>query len=304
MPRVRFAEPARSRGLQRGAERADDHRGERRVAPAEPRSSTPAGPRVNREGFPGNPWLMPVIPSSALGLPTLPQDTATSARPGALRMNEPSEADPLIARAAAGDQAAFQQLFRQHRDTVARVVHRFLGPSHELEDVVQDVFVHVYRSLPSFRGDSKFSTWLYRLTANVTKMHLRKKRSRPRFADVPVPETREDSPQERPDDVAERNERVEALYRLLDRLAEKKRTVLVLHDLEGLAAKDIAEIVDAPVLTVRTRLFYARKELYAALAEEPALASVVARFLDELPGRPAAEAEDTSSERASKGART
>ncbi|MCB9600811.1 MAG: sigma-70 family RNA polymerase sigma factor [Sandaracinus sp.] len=194
--------------------------------------------------------------------------------------------DPLVARAKEGDQAAFQALFRQHRDAVARTVHRFLGPSADLEDVVQDVFVHVYRSLPSFRGDAKFTTWLYRLTANVTKMHLRRARSRPRFADVQVPEATDDATAGRPDELVERNERVAALYRLLDRLSDKKRTVLVLHDLEGLQAKEIAEIVDCPVLTVRTRLFYARKELYAALAEEPALAALMDRFLEELPGRP------------------
>ncbi|MEM9071159.1 MAG: sigma-70 family RNA polymerase sigma factor [Myxococcota bacterium] len=184
--------------------------------------------------------------------------------------------DPLIVRAQAGEEAAFQELFRNYRETVARIVHRVMGPSNEIEDVVQDVFIHVFRSIGGFRGDAKFTTWLYRLTANVTKMHLRRKRSRPRFADVPVPEGQADSaPVEQPDAAAERNERIAALYRLVDRLSDKKRTVLVLHDFEGLAAKEIAEIVDAPVLTVRTRLFYARKELYAALREEPTLAAVV-----------------------------
>ena len=184
--------------------------------------------------------------------------------------------DPLIARAQAGDEAAFQEIFHTYKETVARVVHRVMGPSHEIEDVVQDVFIHVFRSIGKFRGDAKFTTWLYRLTANVTKMHLRRKRSRPRFADVPVPESRpEGADVEQPDAVAERRERIDALYRLVDRLSEKKRTVLVLHDFEGLPAKEIAEIVEAPVLTVRTRLFYARKELYAALDEEPALAAVV-----------------------------
>ena len=207
---------------------------------------------------------------------TLPR-TAASTRP----------VDPLIARAKEGDEAAFHEIFRTYRETVARIVHRVMGPSHEIEDVVQDVFIHVFRSIHSFRGDAKFTTWLYRLTANVTKMHLRKKRSRPRFADVPVPEGRTDSkPVEQPDDVAERNERIDALYRLVDRLSEKKRTVLVLHDFEGLPAKEIAEIVEAPVLTVRTRLFYARKELYAALTEEPSLATVVESLMGDLPGKP------------------
>ena len=195
--------------------------------------------------------------------------------------------DSVIARAQAGDEAAFQELFLAHRDTVARVVHRIMGPSSEVEDVVQDVFIHVYRSIGSFRGDSKFSTWLYRLASNVTKMHLRKKRSRPRTIDVPVPEQRsEEPPAERPDQALDRQRRITALYRLVDRLSDKKRAVLVLHDFEGLSAKEISEQVDAPVLTVRTRLFYARKELYAALAEEPALAQMVSQLMPELPGKP------------------
>jgi len=203
--------------------------------------------------------------------------------------------DPLIARAQAGDEAAFRELFIAHRDTVARIVHRYMGPSSEVEDVVQDVFVHVYRSIAKFRGDSKFTTWLYRLTANVTKMHLRKKRSRPRTVDAPVPERRpEDAPVETPDLAIARQRRIDALYRLVDRLSEKKRDVLVLHDFEGLSAKEIAERVDAPVLTVRTRLFYARKELYAALAEEPALAQLVEQLMPDLPGKPRTETEGRS----------
>ena len=196
--------------------------------------------------------------------------------------------DPVIARAQEGDETAFQELFLAHRETVARVVHRIMGPSADVEDVVQDVFIHVFRSIRSFRGDSKFSTWLYRLSANVTKMHLRKKSSRPRTVDVPVPEQRsEDAPVETPDLALDRQRRIDALYRLIDRLSEKKRVVLVLHDLEGLTAAEISERVDAPVMTVRTRLFYARKELYAALAEEPSLAQVVDRLMEDLPGRPA-----------------
>jgi RNA polymerase sigma-70 factor (ECF subfamily) len=170
---------------------------------------------------------------------------------------------------------------------VTRLVYRVLGPSNDVEDVVQDVFVHVYRSLPKFRGDAKFSTWLYRLTLNVARMHLRRGRSRPRFADVEVPENRRDGkPPETPDVVHERSERVRALYDLLETLSEKKRTVLVLHDLEGMPAKEIAEVVDAPVLTVRTRLFYARKELYAAIAADPRLRPAVEAILPDLPGKP------------------
>lgn len=193
----------------------------------------------------------------------------------------------LIARAQRGDTAAFRQLFLRHREQVSRIVFRMIGPSADVEDVVQEVFLNVYRSLPSFRGDAKFSTWLYRLATNVTRMHLRRGRSRPKFADVEVPEApRESRPPDGPDELIERAERVRALYRLLEGLSEKKREVLILHDLEGVPAKEIAELSGIPVLTVRTRLFYARKELYAALADEPSLRAVMEVLMDQLPGRP------------------
>lgn len=193
----------------------------------------------------------------------------------------------LVDRALSGEAAAFREIFRVHRQDVARLVYRMLGPSPDVDDVVQDVFLHVFRSLPSFRGDSRFSTWLYRLTVNVTRMHLRRARSRPRFADVEIPEApaegaRDDSPEA----LSDRAERVRALYRLLDGLTEKKREVIVLHDFEGVQAKDIAEMIGVPVLTVRTRLFYARKELYAAMAKEPSLASALETLAAELPGKP------------------
>jgi RNA polymerase sigma-70 factor (ECF subfamily) len=202
-----------------------------------------------------------------------------------LRRMDPSL--PLIERALAGDASAFREIFVQHRGDVARLVYRMLGPSPDVDDVVQDVFLHVYRSLGSFRGDARFSTWLYRLTVNVTRMHLRRARSRPRFSDVEVPEAPgEDARDEGPDAHVERADRVRTLYRLLESLSEKKREVLVLHDFDGVAAKDIAELLSVPVLTVRTRLFYARKELYAAMSSEPSLANVLSVLGGDLHGKP------------------
>ena len=181
---------------------------------------------------------------------------------------------PLIARAAAGDTAAFRQLYERHRTDVARLVYRMLGPRNEVDDVIQEVFVQVHKSLKDFRGQSKFSTWLHRVTVNVVLMHRRAARSRPTFADEPPAEPSLRSAELTPDEDAQRRERMRAFARLLDRLAEKKRLVFVLHELEGIAPSEIAKIVGAPVLTVRTRLFYARRELEAMFAEEPALASL------------------------------
>lgn len=181
-----------------------------------------------------------------------------------------AEVDEIVERAQKGDRGAFRELFRRHRADVARLAYRMLGNATDLEDIVQEVFLQVHRSLGDFRGQSKFSTWLHRVTVNVVLMSRRAARSRPVFA----PEALSDNEPDcgvRPDDEAARGRRLEAFRRVLDRLPEKKRTVFVLHEIEGLAPADISQIVDAPVLTVRTRLFYARREICELMREEPAL---------------------------------
>lgn len=181
-------------------------------------------------------------------------------------------ADDVVSRCQQGDQAAFRVLFERHRGEVARLVYRVLGPTNDLEDVVQDVFVQVYRSISEFRGSSRFSTWLHRLAVNVALMNRRAKRSRPNLSDELPADTA--APGIGPDDDVIRRERVRVFYSLLDRMAEKKRTVFILHEIEGLSPSEIAEIVGAPALTVRTRLFYARRELIQLLREQPALAGL------------------------------
>jgi RNA polymerase sigma-70 factor (ECF subfamily) len=200
-------------------------------------------------------------------------DAAHDAGARKVRPRMPDE-ERLIARAAAGETAAFRQLYERHRADVARLVYRMLGNRSDFEDVIQEVFVQVYRSLKDFRGQAKFSTWLHRVTVNVVLMHRRSARSRPVFADEPPGDGLLRSDDVRPDDDAERRERVRAFGRLLARLADKKRIVFVLHELEGIAPGEIARIVGAPVLTVRTRLFYARRELEGMLREEPSLAGI------------------------------
>ena len=187
------------------------------------------------------------------------------------------EAD-LIARAAKGETPAFRVLYQRHRGDVARLVHRMLSGSPDVDDVVQEVFVQVFRSLKDFRGQSKFSTWVHRVAVNVVLMHRRAARSRPTYAAELPPEHTPDGNSVLPDEDADRRARVRIFAKLLDQLAEKKRTVFVLHELEGISPQEIATIVGAPVLTVRTRLFYARRELEALMAQEPALAQVRGTF--------------------------
>ncbi len=187
----------------------------------------------------------------------------------------PSAVPALVARVQGGDAAAFGQLYREHRDVVARLVFRVLGPTSELEDVVQEVFLQVHRSIGRFRGQSQFSTWLHRVTVNVALQQIRRRKSQPiAYVTDPV-DLPEETNDETPLDRTLTRERLAAVYRALDTLAPKKRAVLVLHDLESVPAAEIARIVDSNVLTVRTRLFYARREFNLALEKEPAFRGVL-----------------------------
>ena len=188
-------------------------------------------------------------------------------------VTEPAEMDDLVRRAQRGDRVAFAALFRRHRSDVARLVFRMLGPRADIEDVVQEVFLQVHKSLGEFRGQARFTTWLHRVTVNVVLMTRRAAKSRPVFAGEPVSDA-EPAHGILPDEDAARRARIAAFWRVLDKLADKKRTVFVLHELEGKTPAEIAEIVDAPVLTVRTRLFYARRELAEMMREEPSLAQL------------------------------
>jgi RNA polymerase sigma-70 factor (ECF subfamily) len=184
-----------------------------------------------------------------------------------------SAEDDLIGRCRAGDAGAFRELFRLYRVDVTRLLQRMVGRQADLEDLLQEVFVQIHRSIKTFRAESRLSTWIYRVAVNVALMHRRAAKSRPLIIATPHEPVLldESSP---PDEELSRRRRVEALYRLLDRVSDKKRVVYVLHELEGMSPNEISKVVGAPVLTVRTRLFYARRELLGMLREEPSLAAI------------------------------
>jgi RNA polymerase sigma-70 factor, ECF subfamily len=192
--------------------------------------------------------------------------------------------EELVERFARGETSAFSELFRRHQPSVTRLVSRMLGvvpppraATNDLDDLVQDVFVQVYRSLGSFRGQARLSTWIYRIAVNVVLMYRRGARARPTFARSEEAPAAVD-PGLGPDDEMVQRRNVLALYRHLGQLSEKKRTVYILHEIEGLVPTEIARIVGAPVLTVRTRLFYARRELLASFREDPYLSTLLSEL--------------------------
>lgn len=176
----------------------------------------------------------------------------------------------LVERWRQGDETAFSDLFRTYRALVHGVLHHLLAGDPELEDVVQAAFLEVFRSLDRFEGRSRLSSWIARVALHVGYHHLRRKKSRPpAYAgdiDDQLPDLSAD-----PHGTAERRELIERVRLLLAKLPEKKRTVLLLNDLQGVPQEEIAEICGTNVATVRTRLFYARKELWALAAQDPVL---------------------------------
>ncbi|MGK4003044.1 sigma-70 family RNA polymerase sigma factor [Sorangium sp. So ce1036] len=221
----------------------------------------------------GHPSRRPALVVS----PSSPMTPAVAARLSPV--TEPDDVGECIRRFQSGDPAAFAEIFRRYRRDVARLVFRMLGPNADTEDVIQEVFIQVHRSLKDFRGQSKFSTWLHRVTVNAVLMARRAARSRPVLAGEPSVDLEVDRGM-LPDEDAARARRIDAFRRVIARLPEKKRIVYVLHELEGIAPAEIAEIVDAPVLTVRTRLFYARREVEAMMRGEPALAQLAAELAE------------------------
>ena len=188
--------------------------------------------------------------------------------PQPLIFGQSPETTALVQQCRLGDKDSLGQFYRTYRTEVARNLHRMLGPGRvDLEDVLQEVFIEVFRSIPRFRGDSKITTWLYRVCVNVALQRLRKRK---RLSEVQPDDKFELRDEATPARHYETQERMQAVYRILEHLAPKKRVVFVLHEIEGREPKEISDIVGAPVLTVRTRLHYARKEFYARAAQEQA----------------------------------
>lgn len=161
---------------------------------------------------------------------------------------------------------ALDDLYRAHAADVARWAGRLAGPELDVEDLVQEVFVVVRPRLAGFRGDAAITTWLFRITLNV----VRRERRRARWGrwwtsseGIDVADERDD-----PERIAERRQDVVRLYRGLDRLSEKLRTVLILHEIEGLSGDAIAALLDLEVNTVWVRLHRARKRLQSVLEEK------------------------------------
>lgn len=174
----------------------------------------------------------------------------------------------LIAETLAGQSTAFGQLVRKYQDRLYNTVVHVVGSTEDARDVVQEAFVQAFIKLGTFQQTSAFYTWLYRIAFNVAASHCRRRRPT-----VSVEQIRENSGQEPvdgnggPGQRLEREERCRQVQQALAALSDEHRTVLVLREIDGCCYETIAEVLDLPVGTVRSRLHRARLQLRGQLRE-------------------------------------
>jgi RNA polymerase sigma-70 factor (ECF subfamily) len=172
----------------------------------------------------------------------------------------PSEVD-WLARCRAGDAAAWRQLYDRHFPLVFRLSIRMGASEREAADVAQEVFLRVWRGLGSFRGDALFRTWLYRITLNEVSRVAKEGAVRRAFGAVLAMVTREEAPAARgPDRLVEQAEAFAELEAILGRMKPKQRSVFVLFEIEELSLEQIAQVLECPLETVRSRLRHARAD--------------------------------------------
>ncbi len=161
----------------------------------------------------------------------------------------------LIKRFIEGDESTFKTLVHQHKEKVRNIIYLTINRSEFVDDIAQEVFITVYKNLKHFRFESQFTTWLYRITVNKCKDHLRKMKIRSIF--VPIKETGDRGYNHINDDA----DISEIVRKSIYKLPEKLRTPLVLKDIEGFSYQEIADAVQCEVGTVKSRIFRAREGL-------------------------------------------
>ena len=184
-----------------------------------------------------------------LGAIALPHSSGT--------VNTPDADHQAIERFLAGDASAFEELYHRYQPYVYNIVHGIVQNADDARDVSQDVFLHVYDALPSFRGGSAFSTWLYRVAVNAAISYVRRERRHPHVPLDSLREFRADIDAE-PQQQATRMETQQTVQQLLAQLPEQQRAVLVLRYFQELSLDEMAEVLNCSVAAVKVRLHRAR----------------------------------------------
>ena len=168
--------------------------------------------------------------------------------------------EDLVAHAQAGDMEAFNQLVARWERPIYALAYRTLGREEDARDVVQEAFLRAYRGLKGFKGQAKFSSWLYRITLNLCRDWMRKARRAPL---IQVPETEDGmdmaeqmpSPAESVEELVNRRQMSAAVAKAMLELPEEQRVAILMKEFHGLTFQEIADALDCPLSTVKTRLY-------------------------------------------------
>ncbi len=176
--------------------------------------------------------------------------------------------EELLLRCKTGDEAALRELFHRHEKPVYSLLYRMLGRHEDAEEALADVFVKVWKNAAGFRGDAKFTTWLYRIAGNTAKDMLRSRKARPEiavddvmFAEMDIP----GAPSVDPVDTVIANDEVARIERAIQRLAEDDRLLVTLYHIQDMSLEDIAKLTGKNRTSLKVKLFRARQRLKAHL---------------------------------------
>ena len=191
-------------------------------------------------------------------------------------MTEQADADALlVARAKQGEVAAFEMLVVKYQRRIERLIGRMVRDADLVQDIAQETFIRAYRALPQFRGDSAFYTWLYRIAVNTAKKALVERKRDPLVSESSMLSTDEGeepsrvenelSDGETPEAVLATKEIAATVNAAIDALSEDLRQAIVLREIEGLSYEEIADVMNCPIGTVRSRIFRAREAIATRL---------------------------------------
>ena len=178
--------------------------------------------------------------------------------------------EELVSRSIGGDVESFNQLVLRWERPIYALAYRTLGREEDARDVCQETFLRAYRALSGFRGQAKFSSWLYRITLNLCRDWIRRQRRQP-VAQAPegvdlLDLATETTPAESIEDLVARRELSHAVARAMASLPDEQRTAIILKEYHGLTFQEIADLLDCPLSTVKTRLYQGLTVLRRQLA--------------------------------------
>jgi len=200
--------------------------------------------------------------------PASAKETARSPTPAA------TEEFALVRRAQRSDLAAYDELVRRYQERIYATIYHMTSNHEDANDLAQDTFIKAFQALKSFKGGSSFYTWIYRIAVNKTINFLKQRKNRTHMSLNDLDFNAEHDPDllalvsdKTPRRDAQLAELQQKLNEAMQKLSEPHRLVVTLHDVQGLAHEEIAQIMDCNVGTVRSRLFYARQQLQATLSD-------------------------------------